>query len=224
MGDGGASASAELMKESGQSRKDPAIPRASPLNEASLRIASWNVRTMYETGVSAQVANEMQRYRIHILGVSETHWTQSGEICLGTGEKILYSGREDGKHAAGVAIILNRTAQKSLRGWEPHGERIITASFKTRHKSINLNLIQIYAPTNEALDEDKEDFYNKLQDVYNKLPKKDVNIVLGDANAKIGQDNTGYELVMGCNGLGEMNDNGERLANFCASNSLVIGG
>ena len=84
--------------------------------------------------------------------------------------------------------------------------------------------IQIYAPTEVAAEDDKDDFYNKLQAVLDKLPKKDVNIVMGDANAKIGVDNTGYEDIMGKHGLGTMNNNGERLADMCAFNRLVIGG
>ena len=49
-----------------------------------------------------------------------------------------------------------------------------------------MNIIQIYAPTNEASDEDKEEFYSRLQGVTDKLPRRDVNIVMGDANAKAG--------------------------------------
>ena len=47
---------------------------------------------------------------------------------------------------------------------------------------------------------------------------------MGDLNAKVGNDNTGYEEVMGSHGLGTMNDNGERFANLCAANNFVIGG
>ncbi|KAM9332616.1 forkhead box protein H1 [Pholidichthys leucotaenia] len=41
-----------------------------------------------------------------------------------------------------------------------------------------------------------------------KYPEKDVNILMGDLNTKIEQDNTGYEEVMGRHGLGMMNENG----------------
>ena len=47
---------------------------------------------------------------------------------------------------------------------------------------------------------------------------------MGDLNAKIGADNTGYEQVMGKHGLGRMNENGEQFAEFFAQNNLVIGG
>ena len=36
----------------------------------------------------------------------------------------------------------------------------------------------------------------KLQEVVDRLPKKDVNLIMGNANAKIGSDKTGYEEIM----------------------------
>ncbi|XP_078679467.1 uncharacterized protein LOC144915099 [Branchiostoma floridae x Branchiostoma belcheri] len=47
---------------------------------------------------------------------------------------------------------------------------------------------------------------------------------MGDLNAKIGSDNTGHEEVMGKEGLGKMNENGERFTDLCSLNQLVIGG
>lgn len=52
----------------------------------------------------------------------------------------------------------------------------------------------------------------------------DLTILMGDLNAKVGNDNTGFERVMGRHGLGLMNENGELFANYCANNNLVIGG
>ncbi|VDO57058.1 unnamed protein product [Schistosoma margrebowiei] len=48
--------------------------------------------------------------------------------------------------------------------------------------------------------------------------------LMGDFNAKVKRDNTGYEDIMGRYGLGERKENGERFANLCAFNKLVIGG
>ena len=47
---------------------------------------------------------------------------------------------------------------------------------------------------------------------------------MGDMNAKVGEDNTGLEYVMGQQGKGIRNNNGDRLVDFCMYNSLVIGG
>ena len=43
---------------------------------------------------------------------------------------------------------------------------------------------------------------------------------MGDFNAQIGSSNVGYEEVMGRHGLGQMNVNGELLANTCATQEL----
>jgi hypothetical protein len=47
-----------------------------------LRIAAWNVRTMYDTGKTAQVISEMRRYKISILRISEMRWTDFGTMTL----------------------------------------------------------------------------------------------------------------------------------------------
>ena len=56
------------------------------------------------------------------------------------------------------------------------------------------------------------------------LGDKNVIVIMGDFNAKIGSDNQEYEYVMGVHGFGVMNDNGERFVNACAANNIVIGG
>nr|KAG5710457.1 hypothetical protein BaRGS_022275 [Batillaria attramentaria] len=73
-------------------------------------------------------------------------------------------------------------------------------------------------------EEEKDLFYAQLQSVINKVPKRDMLILMGDLNAKMGCDNTNREREMGKHGMGDMNENGEHLADFCAFNELTIGG
>ena len=57
------------------------------------------------------------------------------------------------------------------------------------------------------------------------MPSHDVLLVTGVLNAKIGRSNEGREHgIMEKNGCGEVNENGERLADICGLNDLVIGG
>ena len=96
------------------------------------------MRTLYEAGKLAQMVGEADRYKLHICGISETHWSQSGEINLATGGRFIYSGYEEGVHRGGVGIIMSKQAVRTLRNWKQHGPRLITASFTTKHKKINI--------------------------------------------------------------------------------------
>ena len=212
------------MTGSGQSRQDATGTMMESLNTAKIRldIGFWNVRTMYDTGRLAQVISEMQRYKLSILGVSECRWTGSGRMKTSSGETILYSGRDDDQHHEGVAVILKKEVEKCLMEWKPISSRLLKV--RLRGKQTNISLIQCYAPTNCADEEEKDDFYSLLQRETERLPCHDLVIIIGDLNAKVGCDNTYYQREMGKHGCGVMNENGSRLADFCALHNLIIGG
>ena len=103
------------MKRRGESRKEALDPtRSLTFPWCQLWVGLWNTRTMYQTGMTAQVIGEMKRYRLDILGVSEVRWSGSGKYVAVTGETMYYSGREDGQHRQGVGLILSKEVGKSL--------------------------------------------------------------------------------------------------------------
>ena len=141
---------------------------------------------------------------------------------MSTGESIIFSGRDDTQHREGVGIIMTREVEKTLLDWKPVNERIIAARFFS--KFVKMSVIQVYAPTNEATDEDKESFYEQLQATLDKAPKHDLVVVMGDLNAKVGDSNEGCEDIMEKHGTGAINDKGDRIVRFAAFNNLVITG
>ena len=154
------------------------------------------------------------------LGISECRWTGSGRFIHNTGAMICWTGTNDGLHHGGVAIILSKSASRSLVEWRAISDRIICVRLKSNHGY--LTVIQCYSPINDDNDEEKDEFYEALNGVTTTIPKHDVLIVVGDMNAKVEEDNTGLEYVMGQQGKGVRNNNGERLVDFCMHNSLVI--
>ena len=82
------------MNVSGESRKEATDRKMEALNvKCKTRIGFWNVRTMYDTGKLAQVTSEMSRYKLHILGISESRWTGSGRWKTSTGDSVIFRQR-----------------------------------------------------------------------------------------------------------------------------------
>lgn len=140
---------------------------------------------------------------------------------MSDGATILYSGREK-THTNGKALVIAKEKVNTMLDWEPISDRMIGAHFNSKH--CKLTIIQCYTPTNKANDEVKDERYEHLSQVISGVPRHDLLLIAGDLNAKVGEDNTNYERAVGKYGCRVMNNNGERLADFCLNNNCVIGG
>ena len=118
----------------------------------------------------------------------------------------------------GVAIIVNKRVRNAVLGCNLKNDRMISVCFQG--KPFNIIVIQVYAPTSNAEEAAIERFYEDLQDLLELTPKKDVLLILGDWNAKVGSQET--PGVTGKFGLGIRNEAGQRLIEFCQENTLVI--
>ena len=149
-----------------------------------VKVGCWNVWTMYSVGKTAQVTREMARYGIGILGISECTCSGFGRLKMQTGETIVYSGRDDNVHQSGLAIIMSMEVAQCLDNWRPINDHVITARFYSRFIKTTLRT-PVYAPTNEAEEEDpeKDVFYEQLQKVVDEVPRHDMLMVVGDWNA-----------------------------------------
>jgi hypothetical protein len=93
---------------------------------------------------------------------------------------------------------------------------------RIKGKFNNVTLINMYAPTEEKADSEKENFYEEPQLVIDQIPKSDTILVLGDANAKLGKEDI-YKEVSGKHTLHNLsNRNGEMLLEFAISNNLTV--
>ena len=82
-------------------------------------------------------------------------------------------------------------------------------SLRFQSKLFNITVIQVYAQTSNAEEDEVERFYEDLQDLLELTPKKDILFIIGDWNAKVGSQET--PGVTGKFGLGVQNEAGQWL-------------
>ena len=127
-----------------------------------LKIRTLNVRTLYQPGKFENLIQEMQNVNLDILEIAEIHWTEEGKI-IQENHTIIYSGGEN--HRNGVGIVMKNSVAKSMMGFWAISDRVIM--MKLEAKPFNINVMQVYAPTQDHDAEEIEKFYQEIQMVLN---------------------------------------------------------
>ena len=130
---------------------------------------------------------------------------------------IHYCGQESHRRN-GVALIINKRVQNTVLGCDLKNDRMILVHLQG--KPFSIIVIQVYAPTTDAKEAEVDQFYDDLEDLLELTPRKDVLFIIGGWNAKVGSQEIPGET--GKFGLGEQNEAGQRLTEFCQENALVI--
>jgi hypothetical protein len=84
----------------------------------------------------------------------------------------------------------------------------------------NITIIQCYAEIAEI--EKKDAFYQMLNETLKNVKRRNIKIMMSDMNAQIGPENEGLEHVIGRQGIGNTNENGERLIDLCGNHELYM--
>lgn len=185
-------------------------------NMPSMSIATWNVKTLHQPGKLANAESEMERMNWDVLGMSEVRWKGEGVIDTAKGNTLFFSGGDSSQH--GVGILISAKNIKCVKSFLPLSERIML--IKLKGQPIDINLIQIYAPTAERPEDELEEFYADLKKIRKHTKQHEINIYMGDWNAKVGGERV--ENVTGPYGLGSRNERGSRFIEFCQENHLVV--
>ena len=86
--------------------------------------------------------------------------------------------------------------QNAVLGCSLNNDRTIFICF--HGKSLNIRVIQVYVPTNNAEEAEVGQCFEDLQDLLELTPKKDVLFIIGDWNAKVrSQEITGVTSKFG---------------------------
>ncbi|KAG7296948.1 hypothetical protein JYU34_019852 [Plutella xylostella] len=185
-----------------------------------LRLASWNVRSLFRPGAMYQVSNELQRYNIGIAALQEVRWPGKGECNVDNGTVLFYSGGDAGQHTKGTGFMVSRTLLGSVIKFDAVSDRLCI--LRIRGKFNNYCIINAYAPTEVSHEDSKDEFYDHVELNFEKLPCYDTKILLGDFNAQVGQEDI-FIPTIGRHSKHEIsNDNGIRLISFASSKGMVI--
>ena len=151
----------------------------------------------------------MARVNVDILGISELKWTGMGEF--NSDDHYIYDCGQELLKRNGIAFIVSKRDRNAVLGCNLKNDRMISVHFQG--KPFNITIIQVYAPTSNAEENEVEWFYEDLQDLLELIPPKDVLFIIGDWNAKVG--NQAIPGVTGKFGLGVQNKAGQRPTEFC---------
>ena len=140
----------------------------------------------------------------------------------GSGEeryKLWWSGGSEGKN--GVGVMVKEEWKENVIEVVRWCERMMKIKMVVGGKMI-VHMFSVYAPQQGKPEEEKEEFREKLAEKISEVREEDIVIIGGDMNAHIGRDRRGYEEVMGVNGIGQRNPEGEELLQMCQQHGLKI--
>ncbi|XP_072049998.1 uncharacterized protein [Amphiura filiformis] len=118
-----------------------------------------------------------------------------------------------GAAVGGVGVLLSNFARKVLVSVCYISPRILKVTLNGNPQT---TIIVTYSPTNVADEDDVTDFYNQLTKATREVPAHNFLIVIGDFNARVGQDIAKFSYHK------TTNRNGELMLDYTLENNLVV--
>ena len=131
----------------------------------------------------------MKMKRMSVMALAEIQWVGSSVLDVDDAV-VVYSGMDmkQSGNQRGTGVILRnefKEAWKKNGVFRPINERLLQVRVKIG--GFGISLITVYAPTEVDDLENSDKFYETLQSTIENICKKDVTIVAGDFNARVGQ-------------------------------------
>ena len=181
---------------------------------------SDDLREVDDTRKTAIIDRELTKLNISIAALQETRLASSGSL-REKNYTFFWKGREpeeSRQHGVGFAI------KNNLLGLiePPTGgnERLLSIRLTTAAGPVNI--ISVYAPTLSSSEDTKDQFYGQLDEQIRGCPKHESLFLLGDFNARVGEDHESWPTCLGYHGIGKINENGQRLLELCTYHGLCI--
>ena len=109
-----------------------------------------------------------------------------------------------------------------IQGYYLINQQIMMIQLKTK-KELFIFFFQIYVPDSSYNADQKEKYYVTMQQEPNTMPRKSKLIVMGDVSEKTRKERwINWPRKVGKFTTGMMNENGEKIIQFCSNNDLSI--
>ncbi|XP_022196882.1 craniofacial development protein 2-like [Nilaparvata lugens] len=164
-----------------------------------------------------RLRQELEKYKVGIVALQEIRCKGEGVMDLGD-HTIFYSGYE--QNTFGTGFVVHRCYKDRIIGFKAIDERMCI--MRIEEKFFNISLICVHAPTNESDEHIKDQFYERLENVYKNTPEHDVKLILGDFNAKLGKEACHRPTIGPYSLHDESNENGLRMIDFAGDNNMTI--
>jgi len=138
--------------------------------------------TLLKPGKVQEPPEEIVKTQIEILALQEVRWPGKGQINK-KDYLFYYSGTKEKTGQVSTGFLLMNKMQKYIISYELNNERLCKLRIKGKYN--NIILINAYAPTEDKTEEIKEQFYDDLQSVVDKVPKSDLTIIFCDVNQNL---------------------------------------
>jgi hypothetical protein len=91
-----------------------------------------------------------------------------------------------------------------------------------RRRWYNIVILNVHAQCEDKSDDVKDSFYAEQGRVFNHSPRHDMNILVGDFNAKVGRECISKPTIGNESPHKISNDNGVKEVNFATSKNLIV--
>ena len=120
----------------------------------------------------------------------------------------------------GVGIVLSKDLKEELISVSKRSDRVM--SIKLGVEETVINIICAYAPQVGCTEEENETFWEQMDQELNATLEGERVIVGGDLNGHIGRSREAIERIHGGWGIGDTNDEGEKIVDTAMALDLAI--
>ncbi|XP_058456481.1 craniofacial development protein 2-like [Malaya genurostris] len=192
-------------------------------------ISCWNRKSRLTDPLATIASEESKREisfghvtvkdrKFDIVALQEVCWKGS-TVRVFRGNHTIYQSCGN-THELGTAFMVVGEMQKRVIGWWPVSDRMCSLRIKGRF--FNISIINVHSPHLGSSDDGKDEFYAQLEREYDRCPRHDIKIVIGDFNAQVGQEVEFRPVVGRFSAHQQTNENGLRLIDFATSKNMAI--